>query len=105
MDTRPDFRKLFFICTLMLASSMALFAQQAVWSPVKSLRNVQAGRAVQRQSFPRDFKLFSLNREGLEQKLFSAIDRPGQSTVVTLPNADGSLEQFELFEASNFEPE
>lgn len=29
----------------------------------------------------------------------------GRSTVITLPNVDGGLEQFEVFEASNFEPD
>src|SRR5205085_3002307 len=28
----------------------------------------------------------------------------GHSTIISLPNAEGQIEQFEVFEASNFEP-
>ena len=60
-----------------------------------------------RQSFPTEFKLFNLNIEPLRQQLFSIVDSnvPPRSTVIVLPNADGQYEQFEVFEASNFEPD
>ncbi|HVF30222.1 MAG TPA: zinc-dependent metalloprotease family protein [Pyrinomonadaceae bacterium] len=83
---------------------MSVFGQDGVWSRVESLTQVPTKRSVQRSSFPKQFKLFGLNREGLDQNLFAVVDRPGQPTIVSLPNADGRLEQFELFEASNFEP-
>jgi hypothetical protein len=61
---------------------------------------------VARLSFPKEFKLFNLNTEPLRQQLFSIVDTAAlpQSTVIFLPNADGAYEQFEVFEASNFEP-
>ncbi len=83
---------------------MAVFAQETVWSPIESLSRIQTARAVQRASFPKEFKLFGLNRDGLDQRLFSVVDRPGEPTIISLPNADGRIEQFELFEASNFDP-
>jgi hypothetical protein len=49
--------------------------------------------------------LFGLDRAGLEQRLFAVVDKPGVPTIVSLPTAAGGIEQFELFEASNFEPE
>jgi len=64
-------------------------------------------KAVARLSFPKEFKLFDLNIEPLRQQLFTVTSPNPQrhSTVITLPTADGSLEQFEVFEASNFEPD
>lgn len=105
MNTRPNFRKVFLICGLMLAASTLAFGQEAIWSPIREARHVEPNRAVRRDSFPQNFKLFSLDRSGLDQRLFLAIDRPGNAAVISLPNAEGRLEQFELFEASNFEPE
>ncbi len=84
---------------------MAVFGQVTVWSPVEGVSQIQKNRFVQRQSFPAEFELFSLNRTELEQKLFSVVDTTGQPTVISLPNAYGRIEQFEVFEASNFEPE
>jgi hypothetical protein len=63
-------------------------------------------KSAQRASFPKDFKLFDLNLSPLKAKLFLAAGRSAtqQSVVISLPNVDGGMEQFEVFEASNFEP-
>ena len=82
MNTRKAFRKVFLIYALIVASSMSVSAQQTIWSPTKGARHVETNRAVQRTSFPREFKLFGLNRPGLDQSLFSGIDRPVQPTFV-----------------------
>ncbi|HLM01444.1 MAG TPA: zinc-dependent metalloprotease family protein [Pyrinomonadaceae bacterium] len=105
MNTRRHYRTVFLICLLIIASSMAVFGQETFWSPIEDVSRIQANRSVQRQSFPGQFKLFGLNRDGLEQRLFSVVDRTGAPTLVSLPNADGRTEQFELFEASNFDAE
>lgn len=99
-----NIRTVFLICLLVAASSMAVIGQETVWSPIEGLLRVETSKAVQRNSFPTRFKLFGLNRAGLDQRLFSIVDKPGVPTIVTLPNADGGIEQFELFEASNFDP-
>jgi len=65
---------------------------------------MQVSKAVMRPSFPQEFKLFNLNRSGLDDMLAPAVSRAGQSTIISLPNANGRLEQYELFEASNFDP-
>jgi hypothetical protein len=90
---------------MIIASSVAVFGQETVWSPIVGELRIQTNISVQRHSFPGQFKLFHLNRQGLKQRLFSVVDRVGKPTVVSLPNADGGTEQFELFEASNFDPE
>jgi chitodextrinase len=63
-------------------------------------------KAVSRISFPKEFKLYNLNIDALRSDLFVVVgNRSSHSTVISLPNADGTIEQFEVFEASNFEPD
>ncbi len=96
------------LLTLVLVIFTALgFAQDAVWS----VHNANSGKiitdkAIARQSFPKEFKLFDLNISPLSQKLFSITNKNASkhSTVISLPNAAGNIEQFEVVEASNFEP-
>ena len=85
------------------------FAQaDKYWSgKTKNISNIQTDQAVARLSYPKVFTLFNLNIEAFRQELFTVVDSKtkGQSILISLPNADGGLEQFELFEASNFEPD
>ena len=88
--------------------SLTASAQQNSWSVNNESRNnIATDKAVARLSFPKEFKLFNLNIEPLRQQLFSIVgsDALQRSTVIFLPNADGEYEQFEVFEASNFEPD
>lgn len=89
----------------MAAGTFTASAQQVVWSPNdQNPTDIVKDKAVARASFPVDFKLFNLNIEPLRQQLFSVIDgRSQQSAIISLPNADGEMEFFEVFEASNFE--
>ncbi|MFN6963014.1 MAG: hypothetical protein ACK4S4_04525 [Pyrinomonadaceae bacterium] len=98
-------RTLFSVVSLIAAGAIAAFGQLTVWSPVQSAPAVPARRAVERVTFPAEFKLFSLERAPLEQNLYSIVDKPGGSTIVSLPNAKGVVEHYEIFEASNFDPE
>jgi hypothetical protein len=63
-------------------------------------------KAVARLAYPKEFKLFDLNANSLRQDLFSIVGShpSSSSTIISLPNAAGGVEQFEVFEASNFEP-
>ncbi|MEO6670597.1 MAG: reprolysin-like metallopeptidase [Ferruginibacter sp.] len=66
---------------------------------------ISKNKAVSRSSFPTEFKLFKLNIAPLRLELFRVVNnQSAHITVISLPNADGGLEQFEIFEASNFEP-
>jgi hypothetical protein len=82
----------------------AAFGQQNYWSSRISSAGITTDKAVARLAYPKVFKLFDLNIDPLRQSLFTITDKPGQSTVISLPNADGNVEQFEVFEASNFDP-
>lgn len=68
--------------------------------------NITTDKAVARLTYPAAFRLFNLNIDPLRQQLFSITDKRSvnHSTVISLPNADGGIEQFEVYEASNFEP-
>lgn len=76
------------------------------WSSnTDSRSSITTDKAVARLSFPKEFKLFNLNIEPLRQDLFRVVDGAAKhSTVISLPNVNGELEQFEVYEASNFEP-
>ena len=66
---------------------------------------IATDKAVGRLTYPKEFKLFNLNAAAFRQQLLAVVDKQArQSTIITLPNAAGNFEQFEVFEASNFEP-
>jgi hypothetical protein len=105
---RSTVAAMLFISVSLAAAAAIAFGQQRIWTPVDVDRaSLVKAKAVERSTFPSDFHTFRLNHGPLNQKLFSIVDTdsPGTSTVVTLPNADGRLESYELFEASNFEPD
>src|SRR6218665_3795964 len=63
-------------------------------------------KIAKRQSFPKEFQLFNLNTDAFKQFLYSSVSINGKKhTIISLPNADGKIEEFEIYEASNFEPE
>ena len=98
------------LLTLVLAliTSLGFSQTDKFWSVNNENRsNITTDKAVARLTYPSAFKLFNLNADPLRQELFSIVgSKPiQQSTVISLPNADGNLEQFEVFEASNFEPD
>ena len=96
---------------LLLTLTFALFATfgfsqtDKFWSSHTDVGKIPTAKAVARLTFPKEFKLFDLNLAPLRQELFTITDNKAKkSTVISLPNVDGQLEQFEVFEASNFEP-
>ncbi len=98
--------KKFLQLTLLVLFSFAGFSQSGkYWSASnENPANILKYKAVNRLSFPKEFKLFKLNVGLLSQELFAVVDNAMRhSTTITLPNAIGMLEEFEVFEASNFE--
>jgi hypothetical protein len=77
------------------------------WNSVKKSESIEVSKMVQRESFPKDFLLYELNIENLKHDLSYAKDRfaSKKGILITLPNTKGKLEEFEVFEASNFEPD
>lgn len=100
-------RKVLFVAALLGACVVTANAQtDKFWSENNQSRSAIAkDKAVARLSYPQQFKLYNLDVQTMRQELFSIVDRsPKRSTTITLPNAAGTLEQFEVYEASNFEP-
>src|SRR5258705_8343094 len=101
-------RKVLLLALVLTSFSMLAFSQgDRFWSANNQDRtSIPTDKAVGRLTYPKEFKLFNLNLEPLRQELLSVVDRSSKhSTIITLPNANGGLEQFEVYEASNFEPD
>ena len=102
-----NYKAVLLLVAIIAVSTFAVAAQQQVWSENSQNRSsIATDKAVARQSFPTEFKLYNLNIEPLREQLFSIVggNARQQSVVISLPNADGKIESFEVFEASNFEP-
>ena len=99
-------KKLLLLVLLFVAVTNVKAQESDVWEPVTDKGNIKTDKGVARTSFPVVFKLFSVNMEALSSNLFSITGNRAthHSTIISLPNADGQMEQFEVFEASNFEP-
>lgn len=97
------------LLTLLFALFTTLsFAQSGkYWSEnTQSKTSIVTDKAVARLAYPKEFKLFNLDIAPLRQELFAVTDvHSSRSAIISLPNADGQIEQFEVFEASNFVPE
>lgn len=98
------YKALLAICIVSSLPFTVTAQQGKYWSATDAASVTTKHKAVARQSFPKDFLVFNLDIPELKQQLFSVVDRPGSSTVISLPNAEGTLELFEIFEASNFAP-
>ena len=83
----------------------AIAQEKRYWSLHTSIEKIQTDKSVSRLTFPKEFKLFDLNIVALRQELFTVVDNSlRHTTIISLPNAQGQEEQFEVLEASNFEP-
>lgn len=93
-----------FSLTLMYYGSMA---QKNYWTVNAERGKIATDKAVARLSFPKEFKVFNLDLGLLRQDLLSVTgsNASRHSTTISLPNADGGIEEFEVFEASNFDAE
>lgn len=97
---------LFSIALVLFFSSS--FSQNKYWSAHKGdVMNIIKDKAAERVAFPKSYKLFDLDQGALRQDLFSVTDKgaSAHSVIISLPNADGGIEEFTVFEASNFEPD
>ncbi|MGN7824123.1 reprolysin-like metallopeptidase [Chitinophaga sp. 22536] len=87
-----------------LSCSITAFAQD-YWRPHTAAAGITKDKAVARLAFPATYKLFDLNIAPLRSEVFKTVDsKQARTTIISLPNADGQIEQYEIREASNFEP-
>jgi hypothetical protein len=96
-------RKVLLFATALLCATTLL--AQDYWRPHTDAARISTDKAVARLAFPTNFKLFDLTFAPLRNEVFkTAGNASTHSTVISLPNADGQIEQYEIIEASNFEP-
>ena len=97
-------KKILFLSLLASFYSQAQIEKYWTYSNT-SIDKIQKDRAVTRVEYPKEYKLFSLKINLLREELFSIVGNTArkQSTTIELPNADGQIEKFEIFEASNFD--
>jgi len=102
-------KKIVLLTCLSAFVTVSAFSQAGrFWTPNNENQNlILKDRAVSRASYPSEFKLFNLDVPAFSRALLSitGINRLKTSAVISLPNADGGIEEFEVVEASNFEPE
>ena len=100
---------------LLFASFLTLFTLQVhaqtskIWTEVQKSTDIDVARTAQRSNFPEDFKLFTVDLVALRQSLSAINDNSDGNnptkTIISLPNSNGQIERFRVFESSNFTPE
>ncbi|OMP76746.1 zinc-dependent metalloprotease [[Flexibacter] sp. ATCC 35208] len=96
-------RQVLLFVTALLCSTLS-FAQN-YWRPHTDGARITPDKSVSRLAFPAEYKLFDLDLTPLRTEAFRAVGNTAtHGTIISLPNADGQIEQFEIVEASNFEP-
>lgn len=92
--------------TLAVSFLLTAYAQQNYWNVYTGTGKIPLDKTVARLSFPKEYKLFSLDQNLLRNELFKVVNNhTSHATVISLPNADGAVEEFEIVEASNFDTE
>ena len=100
-------KKLLFSLTMTLFFLNVNSQKTSVWTKhSNNFGKIAIDQSALRDNFPKEFQLFDLNINPLKQELFSLMNKVGKNTtIISLPNADGQIEQFEVNEASNFDAE
>src|SRR5687767_2961409 len=93
------------IPSILFFLAVPVWAQKNPWVKiVDNKESIITTKAVSRQSFPKDFLLYELDTDIIRQQLFSITDLNSLTPVmIYIPTHSGKMEQFEMFEASNFE--
>lgn len=98
-------RKLLSACCALLIALTVSAQGGNPWTARTGAEGLPRDKGATRATFPKSFRLFGLDQAALRSQLFAVVGNAQRHrTVISLPNADGVLEQFEVTEASNFEP-
>lgn len=102
-------KKTLLYCFFAAITTVSGFSQtEKAWKKVQGTGDLVLHKAVKRSTFPEDFKLYQLDLPTVKQALFSVVgneSKKNEGIVIALPNADGNMEHFRMFEASNFDAE
>lgn len=87
--------------------SLPLFSQKVSWERVTTT-DVKPNKIASRQSFPSEFTLYTVSVDEIQKSLKQSPERLKtnfSNIIISIPNSDGDLERFQMFEFSNFTPE
>ncbi len=82
--------------------------KDSFWKPVTSNEGFEVSKNAQRISFPTSYDLYELNLNSFRQALSLVPDRfqsADSNVIITMPNTEGKLERYKIYDASNFTPE
>lgn len=95
---------LIFMC--FITFNLSAQREDKLWSR-KVNSEINSMNKIERRVIPKQFKVFNLNVDNLKQKLENAPKRRSKTqkirTVLSFPNEEGIMENFEVFEASVLE--
>ena len=97
------FKRLTCFSFFIICVSLQTFAQHNFWTE-HGVGILNIGKAATRTNFPTNYKLFDANLGEMLVYLNSSLRTSPTGIILSLPNADGNIEEFEIKEASNFEP-
>lgn len=91
-----------------LFTFVSISAQSNRWKAISKGEVNNLNKNVERESFPSEFNLFQGNLDVLKVTLLSSPNRLSDktsNTVISLPNMDGKMERYTVYEFSNFDSE
>jgi len=93
-----------FAITFLLITFQSFAQQNNFWTE-HGVGILNVGKAATRSNFPSNFKLFDADLGAMQAYIASSLTANPKQIILSLPNAYGMMEEFELTEASNFEPD
>lgn len=93
-------KQLFTVTGIM--ASMMLSAQKNFWNPVQNKSSLATAKLMERTTTPNDYKIYSLNLQGIKSELAKAPNRESgnESFVLKFPTASGKLVDYVVKEAA-----
>jgi len=92
----------------LFAFNLSISQTEKAWVKKNKTDVNSINKNVTREEFPEEFKLYQLDLASLKTKLFQAENRfksNAKSIIITIPNSEGQLENYKMYEASNFDSE
>jgi len=92
---------------LIVFLSFSAFSQNIIWEKVTS-REITKNKFVERDNFPNQFDLYQISTSVLKNTLHQSPNRlqsNSSKVIISIPNLNGELERFQMFEFSNFAPQ
>lgn len=90
-----------------LAFSLSYSQTDKLWLSTAKKEGITVSKNTERASFPTEFKLFQLNLASFRQALSkgNAQGKSNAGIIISVPNANGGMENFRIIENSNFTSE